>query len=215
MLNQQAFYKKSKSLWRDNILQLESKLRMAQMINMGFVVLMLVMLITLFVSVKQATVKPVPFVIHGNEVITNLTEMDIKNFKPKVISFLGRRFIANVRSRSFDPMMFHTQKAAAFSLVSQMAIKQLEHEFNTNHQHHAVQVVVTSLLLKDKKALTIRWIEKSYSESGQLTDKQAYIADLEFEDLPPSGNARIIKYNPFGIYIKYFTIGSDMVKEAL
>lgn len=210
-------YLQSKALWNDMYGDLEDKLCRSQRLNMLFLGVIAIALIGFVIIAGQSKVEPIPFIIHGNEVVTvaDTRSRDYQGLQPKLAIYFIKQFIRNVRSVSTDGTMNAVHKIAALSFVKNDAVEILK-EFYEKHDPNVValkfvkDISITSILKVSLDTFNVRWREDwRNNRTGEHVRTKHYIAELKFQFDDPSDNVAILKNNPLGFYITHLSWSLD------
>lgn len=206
-------YLQSKALWNDMYGDLEHRYRKNQLIIIILTAVIALAMIGLIIVAGEIKVKSVPFVIHGNELITITDEAksDFQSIQPKMAIYFAKQFIHDARSVSVDADINIKHKIASFSLVTGAAMQILKDFYEKNDPniaalHQTKDIEITSILPQSARTLSIRWKENTRDmHSGEIVKIENYIADISYQYTKPSDNETILKNNPLGFYITYFS----------
>ena len=210
-------YLQSKALWNDMYGSIQTKLENSYRINM---VLAAVIIIAMFGFVhvsSESKVQPMPFIVHGNEVLTvdNSAATDLHQVKPQLALYFTKNFIRDVRSVSVDGDVNAAHRIAALSFVSGEAVNVLKNFYGKNDpnviaNHFVKNVAITSVLRNSPNTLTIRWQESWRSlNSGELIKTRNYIAQITYQYSKLSQNTIILRNNPLGFDITDLSWSED------
>jgi len=143
-------------------------------------------------------------ILHGDDVILaqSVNSTDFNAFKPRLATLLSKQFIKVARSISIDEQVNREQHIKAVALVAGSAEMALKKMMAPNQFNHLRQVIVTSLLLKSRNSMAIRWVEiERDRHSGQEITRTHLSGELSFQFKPPSKDVVLLKQNPLGFYI--------------
>lgn len=211
-------YLQSKVLWNDMYGGVESKLKTSQRLNLLLVGLIALSLFGLIHIAGLSKIKPMPFIVHGNEVLTVNERADhqIDALKPQLASYFAKLFIRRAREVSVDYQVNQTNRVQSFAFVSGAASNELKSYYQAgrgvdNVSNRLINVTITSVLRKSNHAFVIRWREDSRSiKSGELIQSRNYIGELTYQYDTPSTNASILENNPLGFYITQLSWSRDI-----
>jgi type IV secretory pathway TrbF-like protein len=122
--------------------------------------------------------------------------------------FLGQ-WIQDVRSLPADVVVLKLQMERAYASVHGAAVQQLQQHTDVGEPlkrfgKEMVQVELVSLTALSDESYQAEWREKTYSAKGQLIETAMWTATLTVLHQRPE-DASMLKLNPLGIYIKYFS----------
>ncbi len=129
---------------------------------------------------------------------------DYKPTDPQIAWHLGR-FIANIRSKSLDPVLMRESWLSAYDFVSQRgAIFLGEYARAANPfadvGDKTVSVQVTSVVRASDSSFQVKWLENAY-ERGGLASTSRWTAILTVSVKAPK-NAETLRKNPLGLYVE-------------
>lgn len=210
-------YLQSKALWNDMYGSLQIKLQNSYRVILILSFIIIFAFISLAVVAGEAKVKAIPFIIHGNEIVSSNSLMQVSNekLKPQLSLFFAKEFMRNARTVSVDSVVNSRNKISALSFASGDALTVLKEYFEKNNaniiaKESVKNIHITSVLRQSSHTIDIRWQENWRSvRSGQLTQTKNYIAQLTYQYKTPSQNEIILKNNPFGFYISYLSWSDD------
>ncbi|HET6526768.1 conjugal transfer protein TrbF [Sphingopyxis sp.] len=122
---------------------------------------------------------------------------------PQIAWHLGR-FVANVRSRSLDPVLMRENWLAAYDFATPRAALFLG-EYARSADPFAevgrrtVSVQVTSVVRASERSFQVKWTEQAY-ERGSLSGTSRWTAMLTVKVQPPR-SADVLRKNPLGLYV--------------
>ena len=122
---------------------------------------------------------------------------------PQIAWHLGR-FIANVRSRSLDPVLMRENWLSAYDFATERASLFLG-EYARGDDPFAqvgrrtVSVQVTSIVRASERSFRVAWTEAEY-EHGSLAGTSRWTAMLTVKVQPPR-SADVLRKNPLGLYV--------------
>jgi type IV secretion system protein VirB5 len=167
---------------------------------------------------NQVKVKALPFVIHGDEVVTlNLDDAPNSNtLQTQLASYFVKQFVRNARSVSVDAQINRAQEIAAYSFVSGAATQTLSDFYEKNNpneiaSNHVKSVHVTSVLRASAHTFDIRWDEELRKvDTGEVVQTQHFIAQITYQYQKPSADAVVLRSNPMGFQITQLTWSEDI-----
>lgn len=211
-------YIESRTLWNDVYGSLQTKLENSYRVIFCLSIAIVVSIIGFIVVACQPKVKPIPFVLHGNDVIT-LSDQQSTAFddvKPKLSLVLVEDFIRHARLISPDNTVNAENHINALSVVSGSASKALQSYFQSESTKNTDQnitqdIEITNVLRESKISFEVRWIETiRNAQTSEVISKSNYIADISYQFETPSSNPIILKHNPFGFFINHFSWSRDI-----
>lgn len=206
-------YLESKALWNDIYGGIQAKLENAYRIIFYLIVVIAVAIIGLVICACEIKVKPMPFILHGNDVIT-LSDENTRSFesiKPKLSLMMAENFIRHARMMSSDNTVNTNNHIAALSMVNGAATEVLKNYFESQKsnavlQNSTVNVQINSILADSNHSLQIRWTEKTRNaQSGDISTTSQYIAEMTYAYQSPSSNSIILKNNPLGFVVTHLS----------
>ncbi|MCH9770695.1 MAG: type IV secretion system protein [Gammaproteobacteria bacterium] len=212
-------YLQSKALWNDVYGSVEIKLQNAYRIILILAVVIGIAIIGFVVVAGESKVQPVPFIVHGDEVITLTASQStsVNRIKNQLAVFFAKQFIRASRTVSADGESNAAHEIAAVSMVKGEALKVLKQYYkindpNTIGNRSVVDIGITSVISPAPHHLTIRW-RQTYrdSQSGQVLQIKSFLGDLTYGFDRPSQNATILNHNPVGFVVRYLSWSSDEV----
>lgn len=206
-------YLQSKAIWNDLYGNVQLKLENSYRIILALCGALLLTVLGLVIVAGETTVKPVPFIIHGNELIssTQMLQAGSESIKPALSFYFVRSFIDSARSVSADRIVNANNKMKALAVCNDAAEKVLEDFFDKNSpdriaEHHTKSIQITSILRESPATVDVRWKEEwRDTQSGTLIDTKRYIARISYSYKTPSQNQRILAFNPMGFAINYLS----------
>ncbi|WP_337180631.1 conjugal transfer protein TrbF [Sphingopyxis granuli] len=122
---------------------------------------------------------------------------------PQIAWHLGR-FIANVRSRSLDPVLMRENWLTAYDFATERASLFLGEYARAANPfaevgRRTVSVQVTSVVRASDNSFQVKWIEQQY-ERGSLAGTSRWTAMLSVKVQPPR-SADVLRKNPLGLYV--------------
>lgn len=211
-------YLQSKILWNDVYGSLQTKLENSYRIIFMLSIVIVIAIIGFVIVSGETKIKPIPFVIHGNDIITlnNQDQSSFDSIKPKLSLMMIRNFIRHVRSVSTDSTVNDSNRIATLSFVTGAAsqkIKSFYEKHNANQLAATVikHVEITSILRASDHTLNVRWRENTRSaRTGDLIKSEPYIAQITYQFETPSQNPIILQHNPLGFEITQLSWSQDV-----
>lgn len=211
-------YLQSKLLWNDVYGDLQTKLENSYRIIFTLSIVIVIAIVGFVVVAGETKIKPLPFVIHGNDIITlnSQNKASFNNIKPKLSVMMTRNFIRHARSVSTDSTVNDSNRIATLSFVTGAAsktIKAFYEKHNANQLAATVikHVEITSILRASDHTLNVRWRENTRSaRTGDLIKSEPYIAQITYQFGKPSQNPIIVQHNPLGFQIMQFSWSRDL-----
>ena len=203
-------YLQSRALWNDVYGNLEKKLFISQVLNLLMALLLLTSIVGLIVLSQRVTIKPYPFIIHGNEVITvsDTAKAQMNAIKPDLAIFLAKNYITYARSLSSDPNVNIKNQMSTYAMSRQQALSIIKNHYKEHSQNQVArkkvnQISITSVLQRSSNSMDIRWQEQWYNiASGELLERKNYLAEIVFDFDKPSTDPLVLQNNPLGFYVK-------------
>ena len=129
--------------------------------------------------------------------------IDYRPTDPQIAWHLGR-FITNVRSRSFDPVLMRENWLAAYDFATDRGALFLGEYARAANPfadvgRRTVSMQVTSVVRASDSSFRIAWTESEY-ERGSLTGTSRWTAMVTVRIQPPR-NADTLRKNPLGLYV--------------
>ena len=150
----------------------------------------------------------VPYVVEvdhlGEARAVTPAESDYRPTDPQIAWHLGR-FIANVRSRSLDPVLMRENWLAAYDFVTDRGALFLGEYARAANPfadvgRRTVSVQVTSIVRASDTSFQVKWTESEY-ERGSLAQTSRWTAMVTIVIRPPR-NAETLRKNPLGLYVE-------------
>lgn len=210
-------YLQSKALWNDMYGDLENRYLRNQWVVLVLTAVIAFAMIGLIIIAGEVKVKSVPFIVHGNDLITisDESESALQSIQPKMAIYFIKQFIRDVRSVSVDSDVNDNHRIASYSLLTGSAVQVLKDFYERNDpndliSHHTKDVTITSLLPASAHAMNVRWREDSRDiHTGEIIKSEKFIAEINYQFMQPSANETVLKNNPLGFYITYFSWALD------
>ena len=210
-------YLQSRALWNDMYGSIQTKLENSYRVIFILSLVILSAIIGLVVIAGETKIKPMPFIVHGNEVLTvaNANTAEFQSLKPTLAAYFIKKFIRNARTVSADGQVNANNKIAALSFVTGEATQVLKEFYegnnpNTIAQQQVKNIIITSVLKKSANTMDVRWHEDSRNvHSGERLQSQDYIAQLNYHYQTPSQNEIILRHNPLGLAITHLAWSID------
>jgi len=210
-------YLESRALWNDVYGSIQTKLENSYRIIFCLCIALIIAIIGLVIVASETKIKPMPFVLHGDDIIS-LNEQNSASFntmKPTLSLILAKDFIRHARAQSSDQTVNANIHIAALSTVTGAASKILQDFFqsenaNPSSQQTTKNISITSVLRETKHAFEIRWSEETRNaQTGDVINTAQYIADITYTFDAPSSNPIILKNNPLGFVITHLSWSQD------
>ena len=136
---------------------------------------------------------------------------------PQIAWHLGR-FIANVRSRSLDPVLMRENWLSAYDFATERASLFLgEYARSANPfaevGRRTVSVQVTSVVRASDNSFQVKWIEQAY-ERGSLAGTSRWTAMVTIKMQPPRV-ADVLRKNPLGLYVDAIDWSRELDTDVL
>ena len=129
---------------------------------------------------------------------------DYRPTDPQIAWHLGR-FVSNVRSISFDPVLMRENWLSAYDFVTDRGGQFLGEYARSADPFgqvgtRTVSVQVTSVVRASDRSFQVKWTETAY-ERGSLAGTSRWTAILSVVVRPPS-SAEALRKNPLGLYVE-------------
>src|SRR5262245_43905194 len=129
------------------------------------------------------------------------------------IAFHLARFVENVRSLSFDPVVVRQNWLKAYDFVTDRAALTLNEYARDNDPfarvgRETVAVEVTSVVRASEASFQLRWLERIF-EGGALKDTRRLTGLFSIVITPPR-TVEAVRKNPLGIYVHAFNWSQDV-----
>ncbi len=136
---------------------------------------------------------------------------------PQIAWHLGR-FIANVRSRSLDPVLMRENWMSAYDFATERASLFLGEYARADNPfadvgRRTVSVQVTSVVRASDSSFQVKWTEQAY-ERGSLSGTSRWTAMLTVKVQPPR-SAEVLRKNPLGLYIDAIDWSRELDTDVL
>jgi type IV secretion system protein TrbF len=170
---------------------------------------------------SQARGGIVPYVVEVDRLgETRAVGPAIERYQPKdaEIAWHLARFISNVRSLSFDPVLVRRSWLEAYDYVSGKAARFLDEFARTSDPfsqigNRTIAVDVTSVVRASSDSFQVKWTERAY-ERGNLVFTTHWTAILGVTIDPPD-DADTLRRNPLGLYVRDLAWSRDLAPETL
>lgn len=215
-------YLESRTLWNDVYGSLQTKLENSYRIIFCLSVVITIAMVGFVMIASNPKIKPMPFVLHGNDIIT-MSDQNAAAFntlKPKLSLLLAQDFIRHARMISSDNTVNANNHIAALSVAQGAAAEALKNYFQTQNIDQLSKtttgnVQINSVLAESDHTLEIRWTEESRNtQSGDVINTTQYIADMTYAFDAPSSNPIILKNNPLGFVITHLSWSQDQTTQG-
>lgn len=216
-VEQKNTYLESRTLWNDVYGSLQTKLENSYRIIFCLSSAIVIAMVGFVIIASNPKIKPMPFVLHGNDIIT-LSDQNATAFstlKPKLSLILAQDFIRHARMISSDNTVNANNHIAALSVAQGAAAEVLKNYFQTHDVDQLSQtttnnVQINSVLAESNHTLEIRWTQESRNvQSGDVINTAQYISDITYTFDAPSTNPIILKNNPLGFVITNLSWSKD------
>jgi len=130
-------------------------------------------------------------------------DTNYKATDPQIAWHLGK-FIANVRSRSLDPVLMRENWLSAYDFATTRASLFLGEYARADNPfaevgRRTVSVQVTSVVRASDSSFQVKWTEQAY-ERGSLSGTSRWTAMLTVKIKPPR-SPDVLRKNPLGLYV--------------
>ena len=124
------------------------------------------------------------------------------------IQFQLRRFIADTRELSSDPLVIKRQWMDAYNMATPAAANMLTAYVQNNDPFHRateerVTIEVTSMVALTKETWQADWVESSYSKNGTLIGTRMWRGTFR-TSLRAGPTEEQLAKNPLGLYVEEF-----------
>lgn len=206
-------YLQSRVLWNDVYGETQKALHVSRGFNAFLVIGIIISIAGMVYLANQRAIKPYPFIIHGEHVLTSTEESQaaVEHLKPQLANVLAKGFIRNVRAVSTDSYVNRERQMAALAVLNQEALGVVEqfyqtHQANTLAKTKINNVKITSVLQSSPQTLVIRWQETwRHVKTGEVLAREQYIGEMVYQFDTPSTHELVLKHNPLGFYITHLT----------
>ncbi|MGV1683462.1 conjugal transfer protein TrbF [Sphingopyxis sp. NJF-3] len=136
---------------------------------------------------------------------------------PQIAWHLGK-FIANVRSRSLDPVLMRANWLSAYDFATERASLFLGEYARADNPfaevgRRTVSVQVTSVVRASDTSFQVKWTEQQY-ERGSLAGTSRWTAMLTVKVQPPR-SAEVLRKNPLGLYVDAIDWSRELDTDVL
>ncbi|MCW0198900.1 conjugal transfer protein TrbF [Sphingopyxis sp.] len=138
---------------------------------------------------------------------------------PQIAWHLGK-FIANVRSRSLDPVLMRENWLSAYDFATERASLFLGEYARSDNPfaevgRRTVSVQVTSVVRASDTSFQVKWTEQAY-ERGSFAGTSRWTAMVTIKVQPPR-SSDVLRKNPLGLYVDAIDwsreLDSDVLKQ--
>lgn len=198
-------YQRAGQLWDERIGSARVQARNWRLMAFGGLFLTTALSAALVWQSMQSRV--VPYVVEvdrlGQAQAVAPADAEYRATDPQIAWHLGR-FIANVRSRSLDPVLMRENWLAAYDFATKRASLFLGEYARANDPfadvgRRTVSVQVTSVVRASDSSFRIAWTESAY-ERGSLAERSRWTAMVTVKIRPPR-SAAMLRKNPLGLYV--------------
>lgn len=202
-------YLQSKLLWNDLYGGVEEQLLRSRRISWFLSGVLVLCVFMLVVVSSRSSVTPVPFLVHGDEIITatNIDSPSLNSVRPKLSPYFAKNVIRNARTVSVDRSANRRMKEQALTFSDDQARSFLLASFKVEDPNLIGEklirsVHITSLLQRSDSQFLIHWQERWQSaKTGRLIKTLPYIGELRFEYREGVGDQQALHDNPLGFYV--------------
>jgi len=210
-------YLQSRALWNDMYGSIQIKLENSYRIIFILSLVILAAIMGLVIIGTQTKIKPMPFIVHGDEILTvsNARSAEFDALKPELAGYFVKNFIRNARSVSVDGVVNANNRVFALSFVTDAATHVLKEFYEKNNpdaiaQDHVKNITITSVLQNSARTINIRWREDIRAvHSGDIVQSNHFIAQVTYQYQTPSENEIILRNNPLGLVITHLAWSLD------
>ena len=198
-------YQRAGQLWDERIGSARVQARNWRLMAFGGLVLAIGLSSALVWQSMQSRV--IPYVVEvdrlGEARSVAPAATDFQASDAQIAWHLGK-FIANVRSRSLDPVLMREHWLSAYDFATPRAALFLgEYARSANPfaevGRRTVSVQVTSVVRASERSFQVKWTEQAY-ERGSLAGTSRWTAMLTVKVQPPR-SADVLRKNPLGLYV--------------
>lgn len=196
-------YLQAKLLWHDLYGNMEQKLRYAQILNFVLLAMLAFTLIACLKLSLRSKYQPIPFIIHGNELLVAQEQPTInQTLKNKLALVLTQQFIQHARSYFAQNIVNKQQHIQAFAITHGSALTVLQNYIATQQNNAQTNTIhIQSIIRQAQQNLIVRWREEQRNLNGEIQQKHHYIAHLHYVFATKPDNEELLKYNPLNFYI--------------
>ena len=210
-------YLQSRAMWNDLYGDLQIKLENSYRIVFILSLVLLASMLGLIVIAGESKVKSVPFIVHGDDLLTltNEQQLPARQLHSRLSFYFIKQFIAASRAVSADGVINSSNTIKAYAFTQGEATGVLKSYFAKNDPnalatHKVRDIEITSLLRESKSTIDVRWFERLRDvHTGLLIKKTPYIARISYQYQKPSTDHTILHYNPLGFVITYLSWSVD------
>lgn len=210
-------YLQSRALWNDMYGSIQTKLENSYRLIFVLSLVILTAIVGLVIMGIQTKIKPMPFIVQGNDVLTVATtsSSDVDTLKPQLAIYFIKKFIRGARSVSVDSEMNANNRILALSFVTGAATQVLKEYYAHNNPNRIAQdatknSINVNVLPTSAHTVTVYWREEYRAvRSGELIQSKHYIAQITYQYQTPSDNEIILRNNPLGLAITQLAWSED------
>ncbi len=204
-------YLQSKLLWNDLYGSVENKLKTSVKINFILAGLLALTIVGLIITAQKSFIKPYPFIIHGDAIITSPKEFQDKNIKDNLAPYFVKQFLIYSRNQTLDNFANKDNIIRAMSLSTGAARKRTENSFYERQKstENITEINISSILKRSDNTFDIRWQETIRKNTGEKTGGENYLATITYQYGTPSKDELILKNNPLGFYVTQFVLTKE------
>lgn len=198
-------YQRAGQLWDERIGTARMQARNWRLMAFGGLLLATGLSVALVWQSMQSRV--VPYIVEvdklGQAQAVAPAAKDYRATDPQIAWHLGK-FVANVRSRSLDPVLMREAWLSAYDFATERASLFLGEYARASNPfadvgRRTVSVQVTSVVRASDNSFQVKWTEQAY-ERGSLASTSRWTAILTVKMQPPR-SADVLRKNPLGIYV--------------
>ena len=212
-------YQRAAQEWDERIGSARVQARNWRLIALGHTLLSSGLAAALIWLADRGTV--VPYVVEVDRLgETRAVGPAIASYQPKdaELAWHLARFIGNVRSLSFDPVLVRRSWLEAYDHARGKAARFLDAFARANDPFSAIgtrtiAVDVTSVVRASNDSFQVKWEERAY-ERGNLVSTTHWTAILGITIDPPR-DSDVLGRNPLGLYISDLAWSRDLAPETL
>jgi len=211
-------YQRAAQEWDERIGSARVQARNWRLMALGQLLLASGLAAALFWSQAQSGV--VPYVVEVDRLgETRAVGPAIERYQPgdAEIAWHLARFIGNVRSLSFDPVLVRRSWLEAYDYASGKAAHFLDEFARVSDPfsqigNRTIAVDVTSVVRATAESFQVKWEEHAY-ERGNLVATTHWIAILGIAIEPPR-DADTLRRNPLGLHVRDLAWSRDFAPET-
>lgn len=205
--------------WNDRYFKLNRSKRNWQI---TFLVSSIITLFSLVIILKMSTqISVVPYIIEVDKelgVVRNIGDLRNIHYQPEdqnIIAVLNEH-IKSTRAIPLDPVRYGKDIQEQYAFLTEVTQQKLLENIEKDNVQQKMKnresrdINITSILKIREKTFQVRWIEKNYTENGNIYSENNMTGIFTVDFINPKElNENVLILNPMGIIITDFSISRE------